>query len=385
MRADVAIGTFLSGGLDSTSIITNMAALQGDSRAAPINAVCYSDPDYDETEFVQATLKDTGAVAYTLAPQPDGFWPMFERHLWHQDEPVHSWNSAVIFQLMRVASDHGIKVMLSGHGADEILAGYPPYFVDYWSDLVQAGELREMRAEVKAFAQVHGLSTQSLHWSVARRCVDRMKRYLPGYDRLAGFRRRARVNNDTWVSPNVKQQWRDDDYRAATNLSGALLDSVERQPLPLYLRVEDRNAMAHAVEVRMPFLDHRLVAFAFRLRSQWKLRGGYTKVVLREAVTGRVPDVVRTRARKFGFPVSLSRWVSDGLRDRCRDLASTQAVRESGVWNVDTIKRDLEVDDKTPARTQRLFDFAQFANWYAFSRFGFVLSIVSNLLEYEGI
>jgi hypothetical protein len=94
---------------------------------------------------------------------------------------------------------------------------------------------------------------------------------------------------------------------------------------------------------------------------------------------------VRTRARKFGFPVSLSRWVSDGLRDRCRDLASTQAVRESGVWNVDTIKRDLEVDDKTPARTQRLFDFAQFANWYAFSRFGFVLSIVSNLLEYEGI
>jgi asparagine synthase (glutamine-hydrolysing) len=383
MRADVGIGTFLSGGLDSTSIITNMAALQGDAATAPINAVCYSDPDYDETEFIQATLKDIGAIAYTLTPQPEGFWPLFERHLWHQDEPVHSWNSAVIFQLMRVASDHGMKVMLSGHGADEVLAGYPTYFVDYWSDLAQAGEIREMRAEVKAFAEVHGLTTTSLYRSVALRCGDRLKRHVPGYDRLAGFRRRVRVNNDAWVSLNIKEQWRDDHYRWATNLSGALLNSVERQPLPVYLRVEDRNAMAHAVEVRMPFLDHRVVAFAFRLRSQWKLRGGYTKVVLREAVTGRVPDVVRKRARKFGFPVSLSRWVTDGLRDRCRDLVSTQAVRESGVWNVEAIKRDLEADNKTPALTQRMFDFAQFVNWYAFSRFGLVLSVAANLLEYE--
>ena len=127
--------------------------------------------------------------------------------------------------------------------------------------------------------------------------------------------------------------------------------------------------MAHAVEVRLPFLDHRLVTFAFRLGASWKLRGAYTKVVLREAMRGRIADSVRQRVTKFGFPTSVNEWFRGRLYERCRDVLASRAIRESGVWNVAELDRALtRHKNGVEVLGNQLFDVVQFTAWYSLSR-----------------
>jgi asparagine synthase (glutamine-hydrolysing) len=132
----------------------------------------------------------------------------------------------------------------------------------------------------------------------------------------------------------------------------------------LYLRVEDRNSMAHSVEARLPFLDYRLVMLAFSLPGEWKLRGGWNKFVVREALNGVIAEGVRTRADKMGFPTPSKDWWRGAWYEPMMDLLGTRSLRETGVCNTDAARRDLgrhrrgEIDVATD-----LFRLAEFATW----------------------
>ena len=380
MRSDVPVGVLLSGGLDSTSIISSMTAQFGQtgSPTTRLHALCYHDPAYDERELIDATLAESGVSLSRLEPDPERLWNSLDRHLWHQDEPVQSFTSVVSYQLMQLARERGVKVVLNGQGADEVLAGYPTSFIDYWSDLVRSGRPRLAHNEIKVFARSHEQSTLALHGAVARTCFNHLKRHVPGHGRIAARNRRARIASNQWVSNDIKRHWQPDEEPYARTLPDSLRLSVERSQLPLYLRVEDRNSMAHAVEVRLPFLDHRLVALAFRLGPQWKLSGEYTKVVLRRAMQGRIPESVRTRVKKFGFPTSQNRWFRTVLYERCRDLLASRTIRESGVWNVPELDRALDRHQRGAADLGgRLFDIAQFGMWLGISRFCLLWSFLA--------
>jgi asparagine synthase (glutamine-hydrolysing) len=374
MRADVPIGVMLSGGLDSTSIISSVAAQSEATGSGPLTALCYLDPRFDETEQISATLEQTKASLLTMRPNYEQLWNAFERHIWHQDEPAHSATSLVIFELMRTARAHGLKVLLSGQGADETLAGYPHYFFDYWTDLVTSGRLVLAQREMAAFARDHGQPLLALQRVVGNRLLSRLKQIAPGYRVLSERRRRAAIKNNRWVSDDLKRRWEPRRERYPRTLAEALRTSVEQAALPLYLRVEDRNSMAHAVEVRMPFLDHRLVSLAFRLRSRWKLSGPYTKALLRTAMEGRIPEVVRTHVRKLGFPSTTSDWFVAKLHDYCGDLIASRSVRESGLWNLAEVERSLETEPDHAERSHNLFRFAQFHMWLRLSGFGLLLA-----------
>ena len=365
MRADVATGVLLSGGLDSTAIVTSMAAQRGRNSGGPaqLEALCYLDPEFDEQAFIDATLKQTRATLHRLEADPEQTWSTFEHHLWHQDEPVHSFTSAVIYQLMQLARDSGLKVILNGQGADEILAGYPSFFVQHWSDLLRSGQLRRAQREIQQFARAHDQSPLALHAATAWRCFNLIRGSVPGHRALAARRHRARVAQYRWLANDVKKSWMPEESVYAGTLAGALRRSVERSALPLYLRVDDRNSMAHGVEARLPFMDYRLVTLAFRLGSQWKLRGEYTKFVLRSAMRERIPEIVRTRVQKFGFPTSAERFLQSALRERCRELVATRAVRESGLLNVPEVERLLNAETTDPTFSNRLFRITQLAMW----------------------
>ena len=384
MRADVPYGVLLSGGLDSTAIIASMVCQEDQKgpRRRRIEALTYVDPAYDETSFIDATVRQTGAALHRLETNEQQLWSLLERHLWYQDEPVHSFTSVVIYQLMQLARERGLKVMLSGQGADEVLAGYSGYFMDHWSHLVRSGHPWIAHREIEAFAQGHQQSPLTLHGAVARRCFNHLRRHVPGHRRLAALRRRARIANDQWVSEDVKRHWEPSQEPYVHTLTDSLRVSVARSALPLYLRVDDRNAMAHAVEVRMPFLDHRLVSLAFRLGARWKLRGQYTKMVLREAMEGRVPEIVRTRVKKFGFPTSANTWLRTTLLQRCRDILSSRSTRESGVWNIAEIHRALDrPSDGDNNLGGRLFDVVEFSMWFRMSRFGVLLHLAAPMIQ----
>ena len=122
--------------------------------------------------------------------------------------------------------------------------------------------------------------------------------------------------------------------------------------------------MAHATEVRLPFLDYRLVALAFRLGAEWKLNDGVGKHILRSSMRGRIPEVVRARRVKYGFPVPVERWFRDDLYEPMRDLLASREFRESGVWNATLVERELERHRRGEISVgHRLFDVAQFSMW----------------------
>jgi len=145
--------------------------------------------------------------------------------------------------------------------------------------------------------------------------------------------------------------------------------SVEQTPLPLYLRVEDRNAMAHSVEVRLPFLDHRLVSLVFHLPDDWKTSGVWNKYILREAMHNRIPESVRSRLDKMGFPVPAKKWFAGPLYDSVQDLLSSRELRQRGIYNVKEIRSDLELhrEGKIDA-SNKLFDLVQFEFWCKLQR-----------------
>ena len=371
MRSDVSLGVQLSGGLDSTSIVCRTAwQLAGSGRSAgDLQAFCYLSPDFDETEQIEATLRQTAVRQIPLDARPDELWASIERHLWHQDEPVHSFTSVVGYQLMALARTHDVRVLLNGQGADEVLAGYPNYFLDYWTELVRTGRLRVAEREIAAYAAAHRVKPRKVRARVLARVARQLLARLPGHAQLARARRRGRIGADAWVSGELKRQWVADVPVEARGLDAVLRRSVETSPLPLFLRVEDRNAMAHGVEVRLPFLDHRLVSFAFGAAPEWKLKGPCTKRLLREAMNGQIPEVVRTQHRKYGFPTSVESWFRRELHEPFQDLLASRLVRESGLWNCKAVAAALEQHRRGERNHgARLFDVAQLSQWMEGSR-----------------
>jgi asparagine synthase (glutamine-hydrolysing) len=152
-------------------------------------------------------------------------------------------------------------------------------------------------------------------------------------------------------------------------LNAVLQRSVERANLPHYLRLEDRNSMAHGVEARLPFMDYRLVSLAFRLPADCKMEGVWNKILLRRGMRGRIPESVRTRVEKMGFPTSLHMWMTGALADPLRDILSSRAARERGIYNVDEMLRALHNGRRLePIAALQLFHVAEFELWHDIHR-----------------
>jgi asparagine synthase (glutamine-hydrolysing) len=185
------------------------------------------------------------------------------------------------------------------------------------------------------------------------------------YRILSRRRALASLKGNPWFTPELGRRLPDQEpaYRGS-DLNARLAHSIRHDPLPIYLRVEDRNSMAHSVEARVPFLDHRLVSFVHGLSAEWKLRGPWNKFVLREGMRGRIPESVRSRVDKMGFPTSARQWFSDLLYEPMLDLLHSRRVRERGVYNIDNIVRDLDRHRSGEADVAlKLFRVAQFEIW----------------------
>ena len=367
MRSDVPLGVHLSGGLDSTSILCAAArARKANASNEPLMAFSYIAPEFDESRFISDTIEQTAATLVKLDTEPKRLWDLLEDVLEHQDEPIYSMMPLVSYELMRLAKSNGIKVVLNGQGADETIAGYPSYFGDYWTGGLYSGALYSVWREIGAHASVHGGERGALflkHLKYAMK--SRIARTSP-YRALANWRRRRAYRSNAWYTAELAEYLPDEQNAAPSSLHDSLLYSVYRTPLPRILRVEDRNSMAHSIEARLPFLDHRLAEFCFGLAPEWLLRGPWNKFVLREAMRGRIPESVRTRADKMGFPVPATSWLSGPLYEPVLDLLTSRTARERGIYKVDSILRDVANHRRGGAVFQGpLFDIAQFEVWSA--------------------
>ncbi|MFO0773253.1 MAG: asparagine synthase (glutamine-hydrolyzing) [Nitrospiraceae bacterium] len=346
MRSDVPVGVCLSGGLDSTSIICAAARHRAENpsgSAQAMQAFCYMAKEFDETRYIRDTLAQTGAELRQLETSPQALWQSLERMLWFQDEPVHTMTAVVGYQLMGLVAKHGIRVVLNGQGADETIGGYFSFFADRWRELLYAGRFGHARAEMQAYADIHGGSVAGYAKETALSAIAGLLQGIPPYRAWSDQRYRRGLLGRTWFSKDLLQAVPYDERpRAANTLNGTLKASVLQAPLPLYLRIEDRNSMAHSVEARLPFMDYRLVTMLFGLSAEWKIRGPWNKYVLREGMRGRIPESVRARADKMGFPTAGRQWFAGELYEPAADILHSKSTAERGIYDVRAIVRDLE-------------------------------------------
>jgi asparagine synthase (glutamine-hydrolysing) len=280
------------------------------------------------------------------------------------DEPVHTLTAMVGYELMRMISECGIRVILNGQGADETLGGYDSYFPDAWYTAVRRGQPGRAWSDIRRYSTVHGGHGLPRLVAAVRRAAQVELRRTQWYRSLAHWHHRRAALRDGWFS----------DALLATPDAGGVelvdLDSVLRrsttvEPLPLYLRIEDRNSMAHSVEVRLPMLDYRLVELAFSIGDDWKVRGEWNKVVLREAMRDRIPETVRTRVDKMGFPTPNAKLLTEGTFEVLHDLVSSRTARERGIYAWDRMMRDLDTHrgGERMDLALRFFRVAQFELW----------------------
>lgn len=362
LRSDVPLGVALSGGMDSSSIIALMSRIlaAGDSTAG-LHAFTYApaEKSLSEERYIKDTVQLTGATLHTTSPSPLALWETLPTVLAAHDEPLHSPTALVGYQVYRLASQAGIRVVLGGQGADETLGGYPSYFSDAWLDELRSGQLVGLWRDLADYSAGHDVSLQSLLFPLLRRFAAVA---LPRPRRSTA----APLPYGSWLSSEARglaiQHTR---RQGQHSLHAELAQSTTQHPLPLFLRVEDRNSMAHSIEARLPFMDYRLVEQAFRLRNNWKIRGRWNKYVLRQAMQGTIPESVRTRIDKMGFPTAFSEWIRGPLQAKMADRIYDASLDRMPILDPSAIRAAFKSHlDGDADHGVALFHVVQFVEWH---------------------
>lgn len=301
MRADVPVACCLSGGIDSSSIVSIAAGLSP-YRLKAFTAR-FTDPTMDEWQWVKIIHEAKPIDPIAIVVQPEEFLRELPTLTRAQEEPFGGPSVFAQWTLMKRIRQQGIRVVLDGQGGDEILCGYAKYFYYSLIDLIKAG--RYVAAAKAALSGLLRGGPQILNW-------DGAQRYLP---RRMG----KKLSAASLLEPEFgrKYEGRLGLQRAASTTSLQFLD-ITTNSLPVLLRYEDRNSMAHSIESRVPFLDHRLVEFAVGLPGDQKIRGALTKLVLREGLRKDVPGETLRRRSKLGFGGTYRSWIED-LRPQLRE------------------------------------------------------------------
>ena len=317
--ADVPIGVPLSGGLDSSGVATTIAHLMRDEGAdlhtggrLHTFSALYPGQWLDESEYIHEVERHIESTPHYCYPNLDEFWDEMSGWMWFQEEPTIATAPYAYYCVYRVASEH-VKVMLSGNGGDELLAGYIPYFRAYLtSALDQRRLLAGAREVIRGFDLYSGYVGEMLR-----------SRLHIGQPPLSA---RPLLTSRNGHADAVT-------YSADRNLNRRLANDVLAFSTPNLLRYEDKNSMAFSVEARVPFLDHELVEHIFNLPIDQKIKGGWNRAVYRRAMRGRIPEKNRLRRRKIGFSNPEYIWLR-GRATHIRDIFSSETTRQRGLYDV---------------------------------------------------
>ncbi len=308
LRSDVPVGSSLSGGLDSSTIVGMLAQRRQEGLICTQNAFSArfdNDPTLSEGPQIDSVIALTGANAYGVSPDPERLVSEADRLHWHQEEPFISTSVYLQFCVARLAREHGTIVLLDGQGADELLAGYQAYFKRYQLDLADRWQFAKLASETSAFTNRLKL-TSAAYLDSRRRFNDKvalnfwkiaLRRLLPS--RLTARASRPGVPP---ASPGMRLRHR---------MAEALLYTS----VPSLLRHADRNGMAFGREMRFPYLDHELVDWCIgTLPDEALIRDGWQKMILRQSGEGVLPTDIQWRADKVAYAAPQDVWLRGPMK-----------------------------------------------------------------------
>ncbi|KQC04408.1 MAG: asparagine synthase [Methanoculleus sp. SDB] len=316
LRSDVPVGTCLSGGIDSSTIVALINGLIRTESPGSVGdrqntfSARYADERFDEGRFIDIALAGTEISPHSVYPDPDRLKEHLDRLVYMQDEPFGSLSIFAQYCVMHLAGTM-VRVVLDGQGADEQLGGYIAYMVPFFRSLV--------RHPARAVSEV-GLSLLRHH----------------AFFRDAFVQRQVRSGRRALLSGSVPSI-----NRYEGTLDRVLAAEIEATNLPALLHYEDRNSMAFSVEARVPFLDYRLAEFFGALPLDHKIRRGVTKSVLRKAIKGIVPDAIRCRMDKVGFAAPDEVWMKEDLRALICSILTSESFRKRKYWNATAVEESF--------------------------------------------
>lgn len=330
--SDVPLGAFLSGGIDSSTVVGMMSRIM--DRPVKTFSIGFTEGEFDELKYARMTARHFGTEHHEFVVTPD-VCQLVEEIVWHHDEPFADASSIPSYVVSMMAREH-VTVALSGDGGDELFAGYERYLVHREREVFERTPawLRQnlfLRASHLLPRAAYGKNyLRNISLEAGARYVDSLSYFNPQAKEslLAKATRSALANHDgaAWF----RQLF--DLPTSSESLDHLLyLDSKTYLPGDILTKV-DRMSMAHSLEARVPLLDHKLIEFVQAIPAHLKLHGRETKYILKKAVQGLIPDEVINRS-KHGFGVPLRKWFNRELRELLHDTLTDKRARERGLLN----------------------------------------------------
>jgi asparagine synthase (glutamine-hydrolysing) len=311
MRSDVSVGSSLSGGLDSSLAVCVMKELlKAEGKNMQTFSAVFPGFAKDEKKYIDIVVDKTAVIPNYITPTKEGLIEDIESLLYHQEEPIGSASIYIQYCVMKLAKKQNVTVLLDGQGADELLGGYHHFYKKYLSELYRNNKSL-FNSEVSSYKKIHGNSL--INANEFKGIKNKLKVYAAPY--IPAFKKRYESFSQ-WQAPFFsKDFWHtysNEPFYENVNdftLNHSLYNSLLKRGLPELLRYADRNSMAHSREVRLPFLYHELVDFLFTLPQGFKIKDGWTKWIMREAVTNILPNEICWRKDKIGYEAPQMSWM----------------------------------------------------------------------------
>lgn len=366
MVADVPVGAFLSGGVDSSSIVYNATRATN----LPIETFSITFPglaEFDESPFASAVATHCGARHHEFNLTPN-LVESLPRIVWHADEPFAISSAFALYHLAELARRH-VKVVLSGDGGDEVFAGYVWRHVDF-PELPSAADalINRVVDTLSRRPSLLNAMPESLRARV-RRLRSRDERYVQSSLCFQDNELEALLEPEIAIS--VHRAWQDnvvqrylDEAPTAEQLARKLYCDVKTTLVSEMLTKADRMTMAHGLEARVPFLDHHLVEWAFTVPGIHKLRDSSGKVLIKKAMEKALPHDILYRPKQ-GFNVPMKLWMRNELRDFVRDNLTESRIRRRGHFRPEAVEKI--VDDHfagTRDASNKIFTMVMLEFWY---------------------
>jgi len=372
LMSDVPLGVFLSGGIDSAAI----TAITSNLMQEPIKtfSVGFAEREANEIGYARLMASRYGTDHHEVTLNPEEFFASIPRLIWHEDEPMAYPSSVALYFVSRLASEQ-VKVVLTGEGSDETLAGYNRYRITLIN--TQIGQVYH-RVTPHFMRQLIRLAVQSLpDTSILRKRLDRTFLTLPPtvdmlyFENFAVFSRewQARLLEATLQKRLASVDAYDTLHQLFEEGNGrTMLDRMLYTDTKTYMQEllmkQDRMSMAASIESRVPFLDHPLVEFVARLPDRLKLRNLTTKFILRQAMQKYLPDAILKR-KKMGFPVPVGPWLRNRFRPLLDDFILGERTLARGLFNPEVLRELVANHDAGKGNhAERLWSLINLEIWH---------------------
>lgn len=351
LRSDVPVGTYLSGGMDS-SLVTVLSSRYAHYQIQSFTGGFKEGNAFDETGYAREAAGFSGANLLAVYPVEDDFIENLPRLIYHMDEPGAGPGLFPQYMVSKKASEH-VKVMLGGQGGDEIFGGYARYVVAYLEQAIK-GAIFESNEEGEHIVSLNSILPNLPY---IRKYIPMMKDfwrrgafeemdkryfhlldrsgahgqifdrgYLEQFDKRNVYRRFQRIFNHSDTLSYYNKMTHFDMFGS----------------LPALLQVEDRVSMAVSIESRVPLLDRRIVDLVSRMPAVMKFKGAEMKYLLKKAIRDVMPPVIMDRKDKMGFPVPLQMWMKGRTGDFIREILLSQRTRDRGIFDTDSLKNLID-------------------------------------------